>query len=49
MIKPGKRAKSVASNMSRKSRYGGDEDAEPMHVVHKRNWEAVSIYFVSEL
>lgn len=38
----GKRAKSVMSTQSRKSRYGGDEDAEPMHVVHKRNWEAVS-------
>jgi hypothetical protein len=41
MVKPGKRAKSVASNKSRKSKWG-DDDAEPMHVVHKRNWEAVS-------
>jgi len=30
------------STQSRKSRYGGDEDAEPMYEVHKRKWEAVS-------
>jgi hypothetical protein len=40
----GRRAQSVMSTRSRKSRYGGDEDAEPMHVVHKRNWEAVSCF-----
>lgn len=40
----GKRAQSVMSTRSRKSRYGGDEDAEPMHVVHKRNWENVSVF-----
>lgn len=40
--KSSRRAQSVMSTRSRKSRYGGDEDAEPMHVVHKRNWEAVS-------
>jgi hypothetical protein len=40
----GRRAQSIMSTRSRKSKYGGDEDAEPMHVVHKRNWEAVSIF-----
>jgi hypothetical protein len=39
--KPAKKAQSVMSTKSRRSKWG-DDDAEPMHVVHKRNWEAVS-------
>ena len=35
-------APSIMSTRSKKSRYGGDEDAEPMHVVHARKWEEVS-------
>ena len=35
-------APSIMSTRSKKSRYGGDEDAEPMHVVHQRKWEEVS-------
>jgi len=39
--KTAKKAKSIMSTTSRRSKWG-DDDAEPMHVVHKRNWEAVS-------
>jgi hypothetical protein len=35
-------APSIMSTRSKKSRYGGDADAEPMHVVHQRKWEEVS-------
>lgn len=41
MVKPARRAQSVASTRSRRSKYG-DPNAEPMGDVHKRNWEAVS-------
>lgn len=40
MVKPARKAQSVTSTRSRRSKYG-DPNAEPMGDVHKRNWEAV--------
>lgn len=39
--KTARKARSIMSTTSRRSKWG-DNDAEPMHEVHKRNWEAVS-------
>lgn len=47
LLKPVKKAKSVASNMSRKSKYGGDPNSESLAEKHKREWEAVRFSFFS--
>lgn len=42
MFKPARKAHSIRSTQSRRSKYGNDPNAESMADIHKREWEAVS-------